>query len=234
VIALPPSRSQTTADSRSSALATPRRAGLRSSAVMDDTTLGNGVRSDEPDERASVDAADVARVAGGDAVALQELYERYGKLVYSLAHRLTGDATLAEECVQDVFVALWRRASDFDPARAKLTTWLFTVTRNRAIDLGRQQARRPELRDELEPAGTAADPADLTAGADAAQRLAEAMAELPEEQLAVLRLAYFDGLSHAEISELIGIPLGTVKGRVRLALERLRGLSTHYDLQTDH
>jgi RNA polymerase sigma-70 factor, ECF subfamily len=199
---------------------------------MDDSTLGSEVRSDEPDEGASVDAADVARVAGGDAVALQELYERYGKLVYSLAHRLTGDATLAEECVQDVFVTLWRRAGDFDPTRAKLTTWLFTVTRNRAIDLGRQKARRPELRDELEPAGSAADPADLASDADEAQRLAEAMAELPEEQLAVLRLAYFDGLSHAEISELIGIPLGTVKGRVRLALERLRSLSGHYDLQT--
>ena len=77
------------------------------------------------------------------------------------------------------------------------------------------------------------DPADLAADADEAQRVAEAMAELPEEQLAVLRLAYFDGLSHAEIAELIGIPLGTVKGRVRLALERLRSLSTRYDLETD-
>jgi RNA polymerase sigma-70 factor (ECF subfamily) len=132
-----------------------------------------------------------------------------------------------------VFVALWRRAADFDPTRAKLTTWLFVVARNRALDLARQKARRPELRDDLEPAGSAPDPADLAASADEAQRVAEAMAELPEEQLAVLRLAYFDGLSHAEIAELIGIPLGTVKGRVRLALERLRSLSTHHDLQTD-
>ena len=184
-------------------------------------------------EAIALDAAAVARVAGGDAVALQELYDRYGKLVYSFAYRLTADATLSEECVQDVFVALWRRAADFDPTRAKLTTWLFVVARNRAVDLGRQKARRPELRDDLEPAGSASDPADLAAGADEAQRLAEAMAELPEEQLAVLRLAYFDGLSHAEIAELIGIPLGTVKGRVRLALERLRSLSTRYDLETD-
>jgi RNA polymerase sigma factor (sigma-70 family) len=190
---------------------------------------------DDPavDEAVALDAAAVARVAGGDAVALRELYDRYGKVVYSFAYRLTGDATLSEECVQDVFVALWRRATDFDPTRAKLTTWLFIVARNRAIDLGRQKARRPELRDDLEPAGSAPDPADLAAGADEAQRVAEAMAELPEEQLAVLRLAYFDGLSHAEIAELIGIPLGTVKGRVRLALERLRSLSAHYDLQTD-
>ena len=200
---------------------------------MDDPTLGEGAGLDAADEAASLDAAAVARVAGGDAVALRELYDRYGKVVYSFAYRLTGDATLSEECVQDVFVALWRRAGDFDPARAKLTTWLFVVARNRAVDLGRQKARRPELRDELEPAGSAPDPADLAAGADEAQRVAEAMAELPEEQLAVLRLAYFDGLSHAEIAELIGIPLGTVKGRVRLALERLRSLSTRYDLETD-
>jgi RNA polymerase sigma-70 factor (ECF subfamily) len=175
----------------------------------------------------------VARVAGGDAVALRELYDRYGRVVYSFAYRLTSDATLSEECVQDVFLALWRRAADFDPTRAKLTTWLFVVARNRAIELGRQKARRPELRDELEPVGLSPDPADLVAVADQAQRLAEAVAELPEEQLEVLRLSYFDGLSHAEIAEVIGAPLGTVKGRVRLALQRLRSLSDTYDLQQE-
>ena len=133
--------------------------------------------------------------------------------------------------MQDVFVALWRRAADFDPTRAKLTTWLFVVARNRAIELGRQKARRPELRDDLEPVGFVADPAELVAVADEAQRVAEAVAELPEEQLEVLRLAYFDGLSHAEIAGVIGVPLGTVKGRVRLALQRLRILSDTYDLQ---
>lgn len=190
---------------------------------------------DDPavDQEAALDVAAVARLAAGDPDGLRELYDRYGKLVYSFAYRLTGDATLSEECVQDVFVALWRRSADFDPTRAKLTTWLFVVARNRAIDLGRQKARRPELRDDLEPAGAAPDPSDLAASADEAQRVAEAMAELPEEQFAVLRLAYFDGLSHTEIAERIGIPLGTVKGRLGLALKRLRNLSTRYDLQTD-
>ena len=189
---------------------------------------------DDPvDDKAALDAAAVARVAEGDAVALRDLYDRYGRVVYSFAYRLTHDATLSEECVQDVFVALWRRAGDFDPTRAKLTTWLFVVARNRAIELGRQKARRPELRDDLEPVGSSPDPADLIAVADESQRVAEAMAELPEEQLAVLRLSYFDGLSHSEIAEVIGIPLGTVKGRMRLALERLRSLSDTYDLQTD-
>ena len=189
---------------------------------------------DEPrDHKAAVDATTVARVAGGDEVALRELYDRYGRLVYSFAYRLTHDTTLSEECVQDVFVALWRRAGDFDPTRAKLTTWLFVVARNRAIELGRQKARRPELRDDLEPIGLAPDTQELVAIADEAQRVAEVMAELPEDQLAVLRLSYFDGLSHAEIAEVIGIPLGTVKGRIRLALERLRSLSGTYDLQRD-
>ena len=189
---------------------------------------------DDPvDDKAALDAAAVARVAEGDAVALRDLYDRYGRVIYSFAYRLTHDATLSEECVQDVFVALWRRAGDFDPTRAKLTTWLFVVARNRAIELGRQKARRPELRDDLEPVGSSPDPADLIAVADESQRVAEAMAELPEEQLAVLRLSYFDGLSHSEIAEVIGIPLGTVKGRMRLALERLRSLSDTYDLQMD-
>jgi RNA polymerase sigma-70 factor (ECF subfamily) len=187
----------------------------------------------DPDRKAAIDAAAVARVAGGDAVALRELYDRYGRVVYSFAFRLTGDTTLSEECVQDVFVALWRRAADFDPTRAKLTTWLFVVARNRAIELGRQKARRPELRDDLEPAGSAPDPADLVSVSDEAQRMAEAMAELPEDQLAVLRLSYFDGLSHSEIAEMIGIPLGTVKGRMRLALERLRSLADIHDLQPE-
>ena len=185
------------------------------------------------DEKAATDAAAVARVAGGDAVALRELYDRYGRVIYSFAYRLTHDATLSEECVQDVFVALWRRAGDFDPSRAKLTTWLFVVARNRAIELGRRKARWPELRHDLEPAGSSPDPADLIAVADESQRVAEAMAELPEDQLAVLRLSYFDGLSHSEIAQVIGIPLGTVKGRMRLALERLRSLSETYDLQAE-
>lgn len=183
------------------------------------------------DDKAAIDAAAVARIAGGDAAALRDLYDRYGAVVHSFAYRLTRDATLAEETVQDVFVTLWRRAADFDPTRAKLTTWLFVVARNRAIELGRQKARRPELRDDLDPGGEAPDPADLVAVADEAQRLAEAVAELPEEQLEVLRLAYFDGLSHSEIAEVIGLPLGTVKGRMRLAVQRLRGLAELYDLQ---
>jgi RNA polymerase sigma-70 factor (ECF subfamily) len=184
------------------------------------------------DEKAVADAAAVRRVAAGDAEALRELYERYGRIVHSFAYRITRDAGAAEECTQDVFVALWRRAADFDPERAKLTTWLFVVARNRAIEVTRSAGRRPEPRDDLEPAGTVPDTAELVRAADESQRVAEAVAELPESQLEVVRLSFFDGLSHAEIAEVIGIPLGTVKGRMRLALERLRDLADTYDLST--
>jgi RNA polymerase sigma-70 factor (ECF subfamily) len=184
----------------------------------------------EPADPSEVDALLVRRVAAGDADALRQLYERYGRLVYSFAHRVTNDATLSEEATQDTFVTLWRKAAGYDPGRAKLTTWLFVVARNRAIELGRQKSRRPDLREEVEPLGAAPDPAMLVAEADESQRIAEALAALPEEQLEVVRLSYFDGLSHAEIAELIGIPLGTVKGRMRLALERLRSSLAGTDL----
>jgi RNA polymerase sigma factor (sigma-70 family) len=189
------------------------------------------------DARASVDDTTlVERVAAGDADALQGLYERYGRIVYSFAYRFTRDPGMAEECTQDVFVVLWRRASTYDPARAKLTTWLLTITRNRAIELVRQRSRRPEpvAEAEVELADAAPDPSDLTADADRSQRVAGALAELPPEQREVVSLAYFEGLSHTEIAELIEVPLGTVKGRMRLALERLRALVDDYDLRPEH
>jgi RNA polymerase sigma-70 factor (ECF subfamily) len=143
----------------------------------------------------ATDAAAVASVAAGDAVALHELYERYGRVVYSFAFRLTNDTALAEMCVQDVFVALWRRAADFDPTRTKLTTWLFVVARDRAIVLSRHRPRRAQLHQELQLIVRQPDRAELAAVADEAQPVAEAVAELPEAQLEVLRHAYFDGLS---------------------------------------
>lgn len=173
------------------------------------------------------------RVADGDADALRSLYERYGRIVYSFALRHTRDAGMAEECTQDAFLVLWRRASTFDPARAKLTTWLLTITRNRAIELVRQRSRRPDPVSEVSLAGSAPDPSAVAVESDQSQRVAEALAELPPEQREVVSLAYFDGLSHTEIAELIGAPLGTVKGRMRLALSRLRALVDQYDLHPE-
>jgi RNA polymerase sigma-70 factor, ECF subfamily len=168
------------------------------------------------------DAAAVERVADGDAEALRDLYERYGRIVYGLTYRVTRDAQLAEEATQDTFVTLWKRAKTYDPQRAKVTTWLFVIARNRAIELVRARTRVPEPQDSVEPAGEESDPADLLQIADDAERIALAIAELPESQLEAIRLAYFDGLSHSEIAERLNQPLGTVKSRIRLGLERLR------------
>lgn len=180
------------------------------------------------------DLALVRRVAAGDADALRLLYERFGRIVYAFAYRFVRDPGLAEECTQDVFLALWRRAAGFDPSRAKLSTWLLAVTRNRAIELGRQRSRRPapagDAADEAEHDEHAPDPSAVAIEVDRAERVALALSELPAEQREVVVLAYFDQLSHTEIAELIGIPLGTVKGRMRLALERLRGVAETHDL----
>lgn len=179
------------------------------------------------------DAAVVARVADGDHDALRLLYDRYGRIVYGMTYRLTKDAQLAEEATQDTFVTLWRRADRYDPERAKLTTWLFVIARNRAIELVRARTRAPEPREGVSPTGEEADAAELVALADDAERIAQAMAELPESQLEVIRMAYFDGLSHAEISERLAQPLGTVKSRIRLGLNRLRALLELPELEVE-
>ena len=175
----------------------------------------------------------VRRVAARDADALRALYDRYGSMVYGLAYRVVGDRQLAEDCAQEVFVSVWRSASRFDPTRARLSTWLFAIARNTAVDAVRRRTARPvELLEEDQRADESPDTADLVATADQGERVAAAMAELPGPQLEALGLAYFEGLSHAEIAERLDVPLGTVKGRIRLALDRLRELAPKYALDT--
>ncbi len=180
----------------------------------------------------SDDAAAVEAVARGDADALEALYRRYGRLAYSIAYRITGDRTIAEECTQDTFVALWRHAAQFDPARGKLSTWLFTVSRNAAIRALRRRRPFVELDEQLEPGSDEPAPDEVVAAADEAELVAEAMTLLPPAQLEVVQLAYFDGLSQTEIAARLDLPLGTVKGRLRLALDRLRTALDQDDVAT--
>lgn len=181
-----------------------------------------------------VDAGLVRAIGAGDAAALESLYARYGNIVFGMAYRFLGDRQAAEECVQDVFVAVWRGATSYDEERSRVTTWLFTIARNRAVDLTRRRAARPvDLHEEVESPEHAPDTADLVAAADRSSRVAEAMAELPDPQREVLTLAYFEGLSHTEIADRLGVPIGTVKGRIRLALDRLRVLAPTYSLETE-
>ena len=173
----------------------------------------------------STDLILMERLAVGDESVLADLYERYGSLVYSLALRVVRDHQLAEECTQDVFVTLWRRADRYDAQRGRLTTWLLTITRNRAIELIRRRDARPaDPRAEVEVTGTALDPALSALDAEDTLIMADAMALLPPPQYEVLRLAYYGGLSQSEVAAQLDVPLGTVKGRTRLALKRLEAI----------
>ena len=129
------------------------------------------------------------------------------------------DAT-AEDCAQDVMATVWRKAAQFDPTRASVSTWIFTIARNRRIDLHRRTRPVPE---EL-PWGPAPEPeqADALALQQESETLGRAIAALPEKQRDLIRRAYFSDLSHSEIAEATGLPLGTIKSRIRLALDRLR------------
>lgn len=172
------------------------------------------------------DRALIARIEGRDADALAELYDRYSSRLMGLAQRIVGDTGEAEEVLQELFLWVWRSAASFDASRGSVVAWLLVATRSRAID--RVRARRPAARAGLrsvEAVPDAAGPQDVEA--DSAHRQWErlcrsAISELPEDQRRTLELAYFEGLTHQEISEQTGTPLGTVKTRVRLGLMKLR------------
>lgn len=177
------------------------------------------------------DALLVRRLDRGDTDALRLLYDRYGGIVFALTYRVLGDRQAAEECTQDVFVSAWRTAGSYEAGRGRVSTWLLAIARNRAIDATRRRAARPvDPVEDVWSAEQAPDTADLVSQTDEAVRLAAALAELPDAQREAISLAYFDGLSHAEIATRLDVPVGTVKGRIRLALDRLRDLASEYAL----
>jgi RNA polymerase sigma-70 factor (ECF subfamily) len=173
------------------------------------------------------DDALIERVAAGDSAALAALYDRYGRLAYGLAYRVLADASAAEEAVQDAFVQVWRHAATFDPARgAGFRAWLMTIVHRRSIDLVRsrtpQRARETELEIDSPLQG---EPDPLVQVLDTLDReqIRRAMTTLPDDQRRAIEQAYFEGLTHHEIAERNGLPLGTVKGRLRLGLQKLHG-----------
>ena len=172
----------------------------------------------------------MAMLAGGRAEALEAVYDRYGGISYSLALRLVGDRGAAEEVVQDAFVSVWQKAASYNPRSGRVHSWLLQIVRNRAIDelrLRRSPVRNPRLHQPLngvdgpEP-GESGTEADATLSTELRTIIKGALKKLPEDQLAVVEMAYFGGLSQREISERTGLPLGTVKTRSRLALKKLR------------
>lgn len=156
-----------------------------------------------------------------DKEAFSALFRHFAPRVKAFLMRSGASETLAEECMQDAMATVWRKAQLFDPGRASVGTWIFTIARNRRIDVLRRQ-RRPEPEDL--PWGPEAEPApeDVVALQQESARLKKALRELPDKQRQLVQAAYFGDLSHSEIAEKTGLPLGTIKSRIRLALERLR------------
>jgi RNA polymerase sigma-70 factor (ECF subfamily) len=174
---------------------------------------------------ALADAALGAAVAAGDIAAFDTLYRRYRPAAFATAFALLREPDAAEDAVHDALLRAWRSAASFQPARGSLRSWLLTIVRHTAIDhlRARQLARRPQPK--LAYEATADDGDDIftsVAIAADARRLREALRALPAEQRHALELAFFAGLTHGEIAARTGTPLGTVKGRVRLGLRRLR------------
>jgi RNA polymerase sigma factor (sigma-70 family) len=171
------------------------------------------------------DRAALARIAGGELAALEVLYDRYKTMAYSIAYRITNDATLAEDVVQDAFLGAWRNAARYVEGRGSVKTWLLSIVHHRAIDAIRRRRPTTEL-----PEIDAALPAALTmpdvwgevsASLDSTT-VREALVALSDVQREALELAYFGGLTQQEIAERTGTPLGTVKSRMRLGLLAMR------------
>lgn len=156
-----------------------------------------------------------------DQSAFAELFEHFAPRVKGFLMKSGSDASLAEECAQEVLAICWHKAHMFDPARASVATWIFTIARNRKIDVLRKQ-RRPEPEDVVWGPEEEPDQADILALQQESELLGRAIAELPRAQRELIQKAYFGDLSHTEIANQTGLPLGTIKSRIRLALERLR------------
>jgi RNA polymerase sigma-70 factor (ECF subfamily) len=163
-----------------------------------------------------------------DPEAFEVLYDRHGGAAYSLAYRIVGDRAAAEEVTQEAFISVWRSGARFDAARGSVRSWLLSVVRNRAIDFLRSRAGKAPKLDFDDDSALEQRPAQERTEEEALRRetaaeVRGALGKLPGEQSKVIELAYFGGFSHSEISRILGLPMGTVKGRMRLGLEKIRG-----------
>jgi RNA polymerase sigma-70 factor (ECF subfamily) len=183
---------------------------------------------EDPESR-TPDRVLLTRMAAGDDRALAELYDRHGRLTFSLACALLGDRADAEEVAADTFLQAWRSAGRFDPRRGSVTTWLAMMARSRALDLLRARGRGSQALERARASGATGPelvPTDSPEGiADRLRiqdRVRRALSDLPEAQRRVIELAYFGGLSQSEIAATLNEPLGTVKTRTRAAMDKLR------------
>jgi RNA polymerase sigma-70 factor, ECF subfamily len=170
------------------------------------------------------DADLIRAIAAYDRGAFAVLFDRYAVRIKAFMLRAGASEQDADEIAQDVMVSVWRRAASFDPARAAASTWIFAIARNRRIDMIRQARRpAPDPEDPLFQPDPEPDGLVTVSLAEREALVREGLANLPAEQREALRLAFYDGMSHGEIAERTGLPLGTVKSRIRLAFRHLRG-----------
>jgi RNA polymerase sigma-70 factor (ECF subfamily) len=169
-------------------------------------------------------------IAQSQEGALAQLYDRYNRLVFSLALAIVNDRATAEEVTLDVFMRVWQKASTYRAEQAKVSTWLTHIARHHAIDVLRRRAARPDQHAVhwedmiLKVESSGPDPQDMAEISLRRERILAALAQLPREQSQALTLAFFGGYTHSQIAELLGQPLGTVKTRLRLAMQKLREL----------
>jgi RNA polymerase sigma-70 factor, ECF subfamily len=183
------------------------------------------------DVRALADEDLLPLMARGDARAFEAIYERHGGAAYSLAYRMTGSRAGAEDVTQEAFLNLWRSGAHFDRARGSVRTWILGIVHHRAIDALRRASVHSRRRSDDETAAERLEAPDRVdedvARRDEAAIVRAAMEVLPSEQVQVIELAYFGGFTHVEIAEMLDQPVGTVKGRMRLGLKKMREALAH-------
>ncbi|MDQ3912838.1 MAG: sigma-70 family RNA polymerase sigma factor [Actinomycetota bacterium] len=175
----------------------------------------------------------ISLVAQGDADAFAALYDRHSRAAYSLAYRMMGDRQAAEDLSQDAFLKVWRSAASFRPERGSVRTWLLSIVHNRGIDQLRSLASRRRTQEKVEASTPKSQPSEAFAQSwrnSQREQVREALRTLPKDQLKILELAYFSGYTHVEIAELLDVPLGTVKGRMRLGLKKIRAYFDSQDM----
>jgi RNA polymerase sigma-70 factor, ECF subfamily len=172
----------------------------------------------------------ISFVGQGDAEAFTTLYDRHSHAAFSLAYRVMGERQAAEDVAQDAFLKLWCSATSYRPERGSVRTWILSIVHNRGIDQIRSQASRRRTQDKIEASAPRSQPSEAFAETlrnSQRDQVREALDTLPPEQLKILELAYFSGYTHLQISELVDVPLGTIKGRMRLGLKKMRVYFDH-------
>jgi RNA polymerase sigma-70 factor (ECF subfamily) len=167
----------------------------------------------------------ISLVEQSDAEAFAMLYDRHSRPAYSLAYRMMGEKQAAEDLLQDALLKVWRAAGSYRPERGSVRTWILSIVHNRGIDQLRSLASRRRTQERVEASAPRVQPSEAFTQAwrnTQREQVREALGALPAEQLKILELAYFSGYTHVEISELLGVPLGTVKGRMRLGLKKVK------------